>query len=50
MLRFGVSVATRSKKIRFLILWGTYNIVEVQIRKIIIHNNLYYFELAFQRH
>jgi hypothetical protein len=34
------SAAARSKEIRVLILWGTYNIADVRIRKIIFHNDL----------
>jgi hypothetical protein len=49
MLGFGVSAAARSKEIRFLILRGTYDVAEIRIRKIIFHNDLYNFELAFQR-
>jgi hypothetical protein len=40
MLGFGVSTAARSKEIRVLILWGTYNIADVRITKIIFHNDL----------
>jgi hypothetical protein len=50
MLEFGVSAAVRNKKIRVLILWGTYDVAYIRIRKIIFHNDLYNFELAFQRH
>jgi len=50
MLGFGVSTAARSKEIRVLIWRGTYNIEDVKIRKILFHNDLIYFELAFQRH
>jgi hypothetical protein len=49
MLGFGVSAAARNKEIRALILWGIYDIAEIGIRKIIFHNNLYNFELSFQR-
>jgi hypothetical protein len=50
MLEFGVSAAAKSKEIRVLILWGTYDIDDILIREIIFHNDLYNFELAFQRH
>jgi hypothetical protein len=50
MLGFGVFAAARSKEIRVLILRGPYNIADFQSRKIIFHNDLYYFELAFQRY
>jgi hypothetical protein len=50
MLGFGVSLIAKSKEIRVLILRGTCNIVDVRIRKILFYNDLYYFELAFQRH
>jgi hypothetical protein len=50
MLRFGVSAAAMSKEIRVLIFRDTYNIANFRIRKLIFHNDLYYFELAFQRH
>jgi len=49
MLGFGVSAAARSKEIRVLILRGIYDVVDIRIRKIIFHNDLYNFELAFQR-
>jgi hypothetical protein len=48
MLGFGVSAAARNKKIRVLILRGTYDIADIRIRKILFHNDLYHFELAFQ--
>jgi hypothetical protein len=50
MLGFGVSAAARNKEIRVLILRDTYDVADLRIRKIIFHNDLYYFELAFQRH
>jgi hypothetical protein len=48
MLGFGVSAAARSKEIRVLIFQGTYDVAYIRIRKIIFHNDLYNFELAFQ--
>jgi hypothetical protein len=50
MLGFGVSAAARSKTIRVLILRETYNIEDIRISKILFHNDLYYFELSFERH
>jgi hypothetical protein len=50
MLGFGVSTDARSKEIHVLILQGTYNIADVRIRIILFHNDLYYFELAFESH
>jgi hypothetical protein len=50
MLQFGVSTAAKSKEICVLILQGSYNIEDVRIGKILFHNDLQYFELAFQRH
>jgi hypothetical protein len=44
-----VSAAARSKEIRVLILRGTYDVADIQITKIIFHNDLYHFELTFQR-
>jgi hypothetical protein len=40
MLGFGVSAAARSKKIRVLILRGTYDVAEIRIKKILFHNDL----------
>jgi hypothetical protein len=40
MLGFGVSAAARSKEIRVLIFWGTYDVEEIQIRKFLFHNDL----------
>jgi hypothetical protein len=40
MLGFGVSAAARSKEIQVFILRGTYDIVDIRIRKILIHNDL----------
>jgi hypothetical protein len=31
-----------------LLLWGSFGIADVRIRKILFHNDLYYFELSFQ--
>jgi hypothetical protein len=50
MLGFGVSAVVRSKEIRVLILRGTYDVADIQIRKILFHNDLYHFELAFKHH
>jgi hypothetical protein len=44
-----VSVAASNKEIRALILRGIYDVVDIRIRKIIFHNDLYNVELAFQR-
>jgi hypothetical protein len=49
MLGFGVSAAARNKKIRALKLRGIYDVAYFWIRKILFHNDLYHFELAFQR-
>jgi len=49
MLGFGVSAAVKNKEIRVLILRGTYDVAEIRIRKILFHNDLYHFELYFQR-
>jgi hypothetical protein len=49
MLGFGVSAAARNKEIHVLILQGTYDIADIRIRKILFHNDLYNFELNFQR-
>jgi hypothetical protein len=49
MLGFGVSAVARSKEIRILILRNTYDMTDIRIRKILFHNDLYHFELAFQR-
>jgi hypothetical protein len=49
MLGFGVSAAARNKEIRALILQGIYNVADIRIRNILFHNDLYNFELAFQR-
>jgi hypothetical protein len=49
MLGFGVFAAARNKKIRALILRGIYDIAHIRIKKIIFHNDLYHFELSFQR-
>jgi len=48
MLGIGVSAAVRNKEIRVLIFRGTYDVADIRIGKILIHNNLYNFELAFQ--
>jgi hypothetical protein len=50
MLGFGVSAAARNKEIRVLILRDIYDISETRIKKILFHNYLYHFELAFQHH
>jgi hypothetical protein len=47
MLGFRVSAAVRNKEILVLILRGTYDIGEIRTRKILFHNYLWYFELAF---
>jgi hypothetical protein len=44
-----MSAVASSKEIRILILRGTYNIVYIRISKILFYNDLYNFELAFQR-
>jgi hypothetical protein len=49
MLGFRVSAAVRNKEIHVIILRGTYSIVDIRIREIIFHIDLYNFELAFQR-
>jgi len=49
MLGFGVSAAARTKEICALILHGIYDVADFRIRKILFHNDLYHFELAFQR-
>jgi len=49
MLGFGVSAVARNKEIRALILRGIYDVADFRIRKILFHNDLYNFELAFQR-
>jgi hypothetical protein len=49
MLGFGVSAAARNKEIRTLILRSIYDVADIRIRKIIFHNDLYNFELVFQR-
>jgi hypothetical protein len=49
MLGFGVSAAARNKEICALILHGIYDVADFRIRKILFHNDLYHFELAFQR-
>jgi hypothetical protein len=49
MLGFGVSAVARSKEIRVLILQETYDVANIRIRKILFHNDLYHFELSFQR-
>jgi hypothetical protein len=46
---FGVSAAARNKEIRVFILRDTYDIADIRIKKILFHNYLYHFELAFQR-
>jgi hypothetical protein len=50
MLGFGVSAAARNKKIRVHILQGIYDVPDIRIRKILFHNDLYHFELAFQNY
>jgi hypothetical protein len=40
MLGFGVSAAVRNKEIRVLILRDTYDVADIQIRKIIFRNYL----------
>jgi hypothetical protein len=47
MLGFRVSAIARNKEIRILILRGIYDVADIRIRKILFHNDLYYFELAF---
>jgi hypothetical protein len=49
MLGFGVFAAARSEELRALILRGIYDISDIRIRKILFHNDLYHFELSFQR-
>jgi hypothetical protein len=49
MLGFGVSVATRNKEIRAFIFRSIYDVSDIRIRKILFHNDLYNFELSFQR-
>jgi hypothetical protein len=50
MLGFGVSAVARNKELRVLILHVTYDAADIRSRKIIFHNDLYYFELSFQCH
>jgi hypothetical protein len=40
MLGFGVSVAARNKETHALILRGIYDVADIQIRKILFHNDL----------
>jgi hypothetical protein len=49
MLGFGVSAVARNKKIRALILRGIYDVAYIRIGKLLFHNDLYHFELSFQR-
>jgi hypothetical protein len=39
MIGFGVSAAVKNKDIRVLILWGTYDVANIRIRKILFHND-----------
>jgi hypothetical protein len=48
MLWFEVSAAARNKEVRALILQGIYNVADIRIMKIIFHNDLKNFKLAFQ--
>jgi hypothetical protein len=47
MLGFGVFATARNKEICVLILRDTYDIADIRIMKILFHNDLYNFELAF---
>jgi hypothetical protein len=48
MLGFGLFAAARNNEIHALILRGIYDVVKIRIRRIL-HNDLYNFELVFQR-
>jgi hypothetical protein len=40
MLEFGVSAAAKNKEICAFILRGTYDVVEIRVRKFLFHNYL----------